>query len=76
MCIRDRVHDLQVLEYIPRAKHDVPVDVIATPTRLFRTPRQEKPTGIDWEKISDELLDEISLLRRLKEFSVDQQGVD
>ncbi len=70
------VHDLQVLEYIPRSKHDVPVDVIATPTRLFRTPRQEKPTGIDWEKISDELLEEIPLLRRLKEFSADQQGVD
>lgn len=68
------VHDLQVLDFIPRSKHDVPVDVIATPTKVIRTPRQEKPSGIYWEEISEEILEEIPLLSRLKEFSTNRGG--
>jgi len=32
------VHDLQVVERIPREEWDIPVDIIVTPTRIIRTP--------------------------------------
>jgi 5-formyltetrahydrofolate cyclo-ligase len=33
--------------------HDVPVDVVATPTRLIRTRRAfPRPAGIRWEELS------------------------
>src|SRR5262245_22350217 len=50
------VHDAQVLRSrIPMTAHDVPVDVVATPTRLIRTRRAfPRPAGIDWNELSDE----------------------
>jgi len=49
------VHDAQVLRGgIPMTPHDVPVDVVATPTRLVRAPRAfARPTGIRWAELSD-----------------------
>jgi 5-formyltetrahydrofolate cyclo-ligase len=48
------VHDLQVLdERIPMTAHDVPLDIIATPTRVIRTRhRLARPHGIRWEELS------------------------
>jgi 5-formyltetrahydrofolate cyclo-ligase len=45
------VHDAQVVRgHIAMTSHDVPVDVVATPTRLIRTRRAfPRPTGIDWK---------------------------
>jgi 5-formyltetrahydrofolate cyclo-ligase len=50
------VHDAQVVRSrIPMTSHDVPVDVVATPTRLIRTRRAfPRPAGIDWKELSDE----------------------
>jgi 5-formyltetrahydrofolate cyclo-ligase len=50
------VHDAQVVrERIPMTAHDVPLDVIATPTRLIRTRRAfPRPAGLHWEELSDE----------------------
>src|SRR5215470_6800810 len=52
------VHDAQVLRTgIPMTSHDVPVDVVATPTRLIRTRRAfPRPNGIDWSALSEEQL--------------------
>ena len=49
------VHDAQVVRgRIPMTSHDVPVDVVATPTRLIRTSRAHaRPTGIDWRALTD-----------------------
>jgi len=61
------VHDVQVLrERLPREKHDLPVDLIVTPTRVTETlePRP-KPRGIYWELLSEERLAEVPLLREL-----------
>ncbi len=61
------VHDLQVVEKVPRGEHDLTVDIIATPTRLYRVePRPPKPRGIIWEKLPEEKLKEIPLLRELR----------
>ena len=48
------VHDAQVVRGgIPMTAHDVPVDVVATPTRLIRTRRTfPRPAGIRWEELS------------------------
>jgi len=46
------VHDLQVLEGgIPMLPHDVPVDIVATPTLLITVsePRYKKPSGVIWD---------------------------
>jgi len=48
------VHDAQVVRGgIPMTPHDVPLDVVATPTRLIRTRRAfPRPAGIRWEDLS------------------------
>jgi 5-formyltetrahydrofolate cyclo-ligase len=48
------VHDAQVVRGgIPMTAHDVPVDVVATPTRVIRTRRTlPRPAGIHWEELS------------------------
>jgi 5-formyltetrahydrofolate cyclo-ligase len=47
------VHDLQVLRAaIPMTTHDVPVDLIVTPTRVLRrTGRRAKPRAIRWDEL-------------------------
>ncbi|AEM38805.1 5-formyltetrahydrofolate cyclo-ligase [Pyrolobus fumarii 1A] len=62
------VHDLQIVDSIPREPYDLTVDIIATPTRLHRVePKPPKPQGILWNRLPDEKLREIPLLRELKE---------
>jgi len=48
------VHDAQVVRGgIPMTPHDVPVDVVATPTRLIRARRAfPRPAGIRWGELS------------------------
>ncbi len=48
------IHDLQLVDKIPREEHDLTVDTVATPTRLIIfKPRPPKPRGIIWEKLGD-----------------------
>jgi 5-formyltetrahydrofolate cyclo-ligase len=49
------VHDAQIVRgRVPMTTHDVPVDVIATPTQLIRTRRRlPRPSGIDWRALSE-----------------------
>jgi 5-formyltetrahydrofolate cyclo-ligase len=49
------VHDAQVVrDRIPMTAHDVPLDVIATPTRLIRTRRKFRhPAGLQWDELTD-----------------------
>jgi len=62
------VHDLQVLsEELPRELHDVPVDIIYTPTRTIKAKKPyPKPKGIYWELLSRDKLNAIPMLRELK----------
>ncbi|KDP36591.1 hypothetical protein JCGZ_08358 [Jatropha curcas] len=64
------VHDCQIVDDIPVEKmliHDVPVDIICTPTQvIFTNTTISKPQGIYWEKLSPEKLGQIRILRELK----------
>jgi len=62
------VHEIQVLDdEVPTSPHDVPIDVVVTPERTVRTgPGNDRPTGIDWDRLDEERIDEIPILRRMK----------
>ena len=63
------VHDRQVLEAgtVDPDAHDVPIDVVCTPTRTLRVDEPgPKPSGIDWDRIDDERLEEMPVLARLR----------
>ena len=48
-------------------EHDVPVDIIVTPTRVIHTHTSiKKPEGILWHKLSPEKLGQIRVLQTLK----------
>lgn len=64
------VHDCQLVDDIPVEKlliHDVPVDIICTPTQvIFTNTSIPKPQGIYWDKLSPEKLGQIRILREFK----------
>ncbi len=57
------VHDLQVVDQIPSSDHDVPVDVIVTPTRVIRAPKRPKSPRIEWNILPEDALREMPILR-------------
>lgn len=61
------VHDLQVVDEIEPESFDLPVDRIYTNTRIIECPRNPKPPGIIWQKLSEEKIYSIPLLRELME---------
>ncbi|MEM4351259.1 MAG: 5-formyltetrahydrofolate cyclo-ligase [Candidatus Nitrosocaldus sp.] len=65
--IATTVHDLQVIDdRLPQDPYDVPIDIIATPTRLIRVDRIEhRPSGILWSMLSREKLMSIPILQEL-----------
>jgi 5-formyltetrahydrofolate cyclo-ligase len=61
------IHDLQVVDAVPRDPTDQPLSVIATPTRTIRIKRPgAAPTGIDWTRLSADDLEEMPILADLK----------
>ena len=64
------VHDRQVLPAgaVDPDAHDVPIDVVCTPTRTLRVDEPvPKPSGIDWDRIDEGRLGEIPVLARLRD---------
>jgi 5-formyltetrahydrofolate cyclo-ligase len=64
------VHPLQVVAdgRIPVTAHDVPVDLIVTPEEVIRCPRSgARPAAVRWEALTEEKVEAIPLLRRLRE---------
>ncbi|RLF14817.1 MAG: 5-formyltetrahydrofolate cyclo-ligase [Thermoprotei archaeon] len=60
------VHDVQIVDYIPMTKHDVPIDYIFTPTRSIRTNvKYEKPKGIYLDELDKTKIEEIPILRNI-----------
>ena len=61
------VHDLQVVDTVPRDPTDQPLSVIATPTHTILIKRlRGAPAGIDWTRLSAEDLEEMPILAELK----------
>jgi 5-formyltetrahydrofolate cyclo-ligase len=64
------VHDIQVVDDFPRDEHDVPLSLIATPTRIIRIENLlPAPAGIHWDILSEEDLDDMPILTELKQQS-------
>lgn len=65
------VHDLQVFDELPSdlfQTHDVPVDIIITPTQLIRVETKlPKPNGIYWNILTAPQVKKIDSLKLLKE---------
>jgi 5-formyltetrahydrofolate cyclo-ligase len=61
------VHDTQVVdEEIEVGDHDVPLDVICTPTRTIRTDAGGKPDGLFWDVLDEKRIAEIPVLEELR----------
>ena len=62
------VHDLQLVHgTIPMTPHDVPVDIVVTPTRTIRAPRHRtRPRQIRWNELDAEQLDAMPALSKLR----------
>lgn len=64
------IHDKQLVNDIPVTKlrvHDVPVDIVCTPTRVIYTDTTiRKPQGLYWDLLSPEKLGQIQVLQELK----------
>jgi 5-formyltetrahydrofolate cyclo-ligase len=63
------VHNLQIVERVPKEDHDFLVDAIITPNKVIRVVRGEnQPTGIIWEKLTPRMLTSMPILRELKDY--------
>jgi 5-formyltetrahydrofolate cyclo-ligase len=61
------VHDLQMVTAIPMTAHDVPVDIVVTPTRVVRTNRTgPRPRRIDWRALSPAQISAMPVLAALR----------
>jgi 5-formyltetrahydrofolate cyclo-ligase len=61
------VHDIQVFKSLPKERHDVPIDIISTPRKIIECIGPlNRPKGIYWALINENMLDEIPLLKYLK----------
>ena len=58
-------------------QHDVPVDIIVTPTRIIHVPNENritKPSGVYWELLSKQKLASIRVLQELKKWTEEKTG--
>merc|ERR1712072_1636695 len=64
------VHDVQVFDELPESlfsSHDLPVDIIVTPTEVIRVSnRLPKPDHLQWDIITREKFDQIGILKELQ----------
>lgn len=61
------VHDIQVVDFVPKESYDLTVNAVITPTKIIRINNVgERPRGILWEKISFKRVKEIPVLMKLK----------
>jgi len=62
------VHERQVLDAVPHAAHDVPLDLVVTPERVVETETAyDRPAGVGWALVDEEAVAETPVLRRLRD---------
>ncbi|XP_028031844.1 methenyltetrahydrofolate synthase domain-containing protein [Bombyx mandarina] len=68
------VHDCQVFDTLPAelfGPHDVPIDIIVTPTQVIETQRMsQRPTGILWHLLSNRRLQLMPILGQLRDIEM------
>lgn len=68
--IATTVHDSQVYDTLPAdlfGPHDVPIDIIVTPTQVIETQRlSQRPTGILWHLLSNRRIQLMPVLAELR----------
>nr|XP_034837042.1 methenyltetrahydrofolate synthase domain-containing protein isoform X1 [Maniola hyperantus]XP_034837043.1 methenyltetrahydrofolate synthase domain-containing protein isoform X2 [Maniola hyperantus] len=68
------VHDCQVFDTLPAelfGPHDVPIDLIITPTQVIETQRMsQRPVGILWHLLSNRRLELMPVLGQLREIEM------
>jgi 5-formyltetrahydrofolate cyclo-ligase len=61
------VHPLQIVDAFPTDRHDLPLSLIVTPDETITVDEPSAPPdGIDWAALSDDDLDEMPVLRTLR----------
>ncbi|WP_447979205.1 5-formyltetrahydrofolate cyclo-ligase [Candidatus Nitrospira bockiana] len=61
------VHEVQIVEAIPRDPTDLPLSVIVTPERVIRVRKPPPaPAGVDWGRLSGRDLEDMPVLKELK----------
>jgi len=62
------VHGIQLVEGFPSDAHDIPLTLIVTPEATIEVDNPpEPPSGINWDLLTDEDLEEMPVLRELRE---------
>ncbi|ELZ14950.1 5-formyltetrahydrofolate cyclo-ligase [Haloterrigena salina JCM 13891] len=61
------VHERQLVDDpVAIGDHDVAMDLVVTPERTIRPEHRAQPSGIDWNLLDEDRLEEIPVLRRLQ----------
>ncbi|MFP3952424.1 MAG: 5-formyltetrahydrofolate cyclo-ligase [Candidatus Bathyarchaeia archaeon] len=64
--IATTIHELQLVKDAPVDTHDFTVDIISTPKRVIATSGPvQRPRGIIWEKLGEERLENIPILKKI-----------
>jgi 5-formyltetrahydrofolate cyclo-ligase len=62
------VNDVQVVGAFPIESNDLPLTVIATPTQIYRVASPPPaPTGIEWDRLTAQDLDDMPMLKELRD---------
>jgi 5-formyltetrahydrofolate cyclo-ligase len=59
----------------PHQPHDFTVDYIVTPERLIPCRTKQRPTGVDWQALTPELLDSVPVLQALAAQRLSMNGL-
>ncbi len=59
------IHELQLVEYIPREPYDLSLDIVVTPRRVIRVEPGERPPGIIWSLLPCSKYREMPILQEL-----------
>ncbi|SEQ93913.1 5-formyltetrahydrofolate cyclo-ligase [Natrinema salaciae] len=66
------VHERQLIDDpVATGAHDVSMTLVVTPDRTIRLDESDQPAGIDWDLLDDERLEEIPVLKRLRDRETD-----
>jgi len=60
------VHEIQIVNNIPMTQHDVPMDIVLTPSKVHKINNTyPKPKGIYWEELDEKKINSIPILKKL-----------